>query len=112
MRQYRGVSAPATSGVRLLDYVDLHTYYAATHNGNSVAFATAGDTGVQQARLDSTRAFWDPTCTDTNIVDPNFTTDADYTANCSPPPQPPQLIPMMQSWVANNYPGTKLAIDE
>jgi|HubBroStandDraft_1064217.scaffolds.fasta_scaffold598890_1 hypothetical protein len=72
MRQYRGVSAPATSGVRLLDYVDLHTYYAATHNGNSVAFATAGDTGVQQARLDSTRAFWDPTCTDPNIVEPNF----------------------------------------
>jgi hypothetical protein len=26
--------------------------------------------------------------------------------------QAPQLIPMMQSWVAKDYPGTKLAIDE
>jgi Glycoside hydrolase family 44 len=101
-----------TYGVRLLDYVDLHTYYAATYNGNSVAFATAGDTGVQQARLNSTRAFWDPTYTDPNIIQPNYTTDSNYTSSCTVPPQSPQLIPMMQSWVANDYPGTKLAIDE
>jgi hypothetical protein len=101
--------------MRLLDYVDLHTYYAATYNKNSVAFATAGDTGVQQARLNSTRAFWDPTYTDPNIIQPNYSTDANYTANCSPPPQSPQLIPMMKSWVNDpqlGYPGTKLAIDE
>jgi hypothetical protein len=101
-----------TYGMRLLDYVDLHAYYAATYNGNSVAFTTAGDTGVQQARLNSTRAFWDPTYTDPDIIQPNYTTDANYTANCSPPPQSPQLIPMMKNWVATDYPGTKLAIDE
>jgi len=105
-------AAETTYGMRLLDYVDLHTYYAATYNGNSVAFATAGDTGVQQARLNSTRAFWDPAYTDPNIIQPNYTTDANYTANCSPPPQSPQLIPMMKNWVATDYPGTKLAIDE
>jgi hypothetical protein len=105
-------AAQQTYGVRLLDYVDLHTYYAASYNGKSVAFTTAGDTGVQQARLNSTRAFWDPTYTDPSIIQPNYIKDSNYTSNCSPPAQSPQLIPMMQQWVKNNYPGTKLAIDE
>jgi hypothetical protein len=108
--------AEKTYGMRLLDYVDLHTYFAATYpagsSGKSVAFATAGDTGVQQARLNSTRAFWDPTYTDPNYSQPNYITDANYTTNCSPPAQSPQLIPMMKNWVATDYPGTRLAIDE
>jgi hypothetical protein len=102
----------AANKLRLLDYVDVHTYFAADYNGNSVAFTTAGDTGMQQARLNSTRVLWDPTYTDPNYPQPNYTTDANYTASCSPPAQAPQVIPMMQTWVANNYPGTKLAIDE
>jgi hypothetical protein len=105
----------ATNSVRLLDYLDLHTYFAADYpagSSNSVAFTTAGDTGMQQARLNSTRVFWDPTYTDPNFIQPNYTTDSNYTAGCSPPVQAPQLIPMMQKWVANDYPGTKLAIDE
>jgi hypothetical protein len=102
----------AKNKVRLLDYLDLHTYFAAEYNGNSVAFTTAGDTGAQQARLNSTRVFWDPTYTDPNYQQPNYTTDPNYTASCSPPLQAPQVIPMMKTWVANDYPGTKLAIDE
>lgn len=105
-------AASATNGMRLLDYVDLHSYFAATYNGNSVAFTTAGDTGEQQARLNSTRVFWDPTYTDPNFPQPNYITDSNYTSSCSPPAQAPQVIPMMQGWVAANYPGTKLAIDE
>jgi hypothetical protein len=102
----------ATNNVRLLDYVDLHSYFAANYNGTSVAFTTAGDTGMQQARLNSTRVFWDPSYTDPNYPQPNYPTDPNYTSSCSPPAQAPQVIPMMQTWVANNYPGTKLAIDE
>ena len=102
----------ATNNVRLLDYLDLHTYFAAQYNGSSVAFATAGDTGAQQARLNSTRVFWDPTYTDPNFQQPNYFTDPNYSSSCSPPLQAPQLIPMMKTWVANDYPGTKLAIDE
>ena len=110
-------AAQTTYGVRLLDYVDLHTYFAAGYpagSGNSVAFANAGDTGAQQARLNSTRALWDPTYTDSsnNFPQPNYTTDPNYTASCSPPQQAPQLIPMMKKWVVADYPGTKLAIDE
>ena len=110
-------AAQTTYGVRLLDYLDLHTYFAADYpasSGNSVAFTTAGDTGAQQARLNSTRAFWDTTYTDAsgNYPQPNYTTDPNYTKSCSPPQQPPQLIRMMKTWVANDYPGTKTAIDE
>jgi hypothetical protein len=102
----------AKNNVRLLDYLDLHTYFAATYLGNSVAFTTAGDTGVQQARLNSTRVFWDSSYTDSNYPQPNYMTDANYTTSCSPPAQAPQLIPMMKRWVASDYPGTKLAITE
>ncbi|MGB8028116.1 MAG: glycoside hydrolase family 44 protein [Terracidiphilus sp.] len=102
-------------GIRLLDYVDIHGYFAPDYpasSGNSVAFTTAGDTGEQEARMNATRVFWDPTYTDPNYPQPNYITDPNYTTSCSPPAQAPQLIPMLQKWVANDYPGTKTAIDE
>jgi hypothetical protein len=95
-------------GVRLLDYLDLHTYFAA----NNAGLSKAGDTQMQEARLNSTRVFWDPTYTDPNFPQPNYVTDANYTPSCSTPPQAPQVINMMKEWVANDYPGTKLAITE
>jgi hypothetical protein len=102
------------NNVRLLDYLDMHTYYAATYNGNGVGFDTAGDTGEQQARVNSTRVFWDPTYTDPNEPQPNYTTDPNYVPapNCNTPLQAPQLIPMAKAWIAKDYPGTKLAFSE
>jgi hypothetical protein len=105
-------AASNTYGSRLLDYLDLHTYYAATYNGNGVGFSTAGDTGEQQARLNSTRVFWDPSYTDPNEPQPNYITDPNYTTSCNVPLQAPQLIPMAQAWVAKDYPGTKIAFTE
>jgi hypothetical protein len=102
-------------GIRLLDYVDIHGYFAPNYpanSANSVAFTTAGDTGEQQARMNATRVFWDPTYTDPNDPQPNYITDSNYTTSCAPPAQAPQLIPMMQKWVADDYPGTKTGIDE
>lgn len=96
------------NGTRLLDYLDLHTYFAP---GN-LAFSNGGDTQTQQIRLDSTRVLWDPTYTDPNFVQPNYFTDANYTSSCNPPAQAPQAIRMMKKWVADDYPGTKLAITE
>jgi len=109
--------AETTYGKRLLDYVDIHTYFAAdypnpTDGSDSVAFTTAGDTGTQQARLNSTRVFWDSTYNDPNYSQPNYITDSNYSASCSTPLQAPQLIPMMRNWAAADYPGTKLAITE
>jgi hypothetical protein len=106
-------AAQQTNGKpRLLDYLDLHTYFVANYNGASLGFATAGDTGAQAARLNSTRVFWDPTYTDPNYPQPNYTTDANFTSSCSLPAQAPQVIPMMQTWIKKDYPGTKTAITE
>jgi hypothetical protein len=99
-------------GVRLLDYVDIHGYFAPSFNGSSVAFATAGDSIEQQARLNGTRVFWDPTYTDPNYIQPNYITDSNYTPSCFPAVQAPELVPMLKTWVANDYPGTKTSIDE
>jgi hypothetical protein len=94
--------------VRLLDYVDLHTYFAP----DNLAFSTGGDTDLQKSRLNSTRVFWDPTYIDPNFNQPNYTSDANFTASCNTPTQSPQVIPMMKTWIVNDYPGTKLAITE
>ena len=112
-------SASDTYNVPLLDYVDIHTYFAANYNGSSVAFTTAGDTGEQQARMNSTRVFWDSTYTDPSLTQPNYPTDANYDgANCNIPLVAPQIIPRMQSWITNDWTSTKFpsnlkaAIDE
>jgi len=106
-------------GFRLLDYLDIHGYFAGSYNGNSVAFTTAGDTGEQKARMDSVRALWDPTYTSPNYPQPNYQ-PADPT-NCNVPLQAPQAVLMLHQWVNGvglngdpnyNYPGTKTAIDE
>ena len=101
-------------GIRLLDYVDIHGYFAPDYpagSGNSVAFTTAGDTQEQEARINGTRVFWDPTYTDPNYPQPDYSTNPGA-QSCNVPLQAPQLIPMLEQWVANDYPGTRTAIDE
>jgi hypothetical protein len=110
-------AASNTYSMRLLDYLTIHSYSAATYNGSSVGLTTAGDTGEQQARMNSTRALWDPTYTDPNFPQPNYTTDTNYTASCSTPLQAPQIIPMMHSWITagwtgTTYPAPATSIDE
>lgn len=99
-------AASTTYGMRLLDYLTIHSYVAASYNGSSVAFTTAGDTGEQQVRMNSTRALWDPTYTDPNFPQPNYSTDSNYTSSCTVPLQAPQVIPMMQSWITSGWTGT------
>jgi len=111
-------------GIRLLDYLDVHSYFAPDYpagSGNSVAFTTAGDTEVQEARMNGTRVFWDPTYTDPNYPQPNYKTDSNYTASCSTPLQAPQVVRLLNALVngtaplgnpSYDYPGTKTAIDE
>ncbi|MFN2272722.1 MAG: glycoside hydrolase family 44 protein, partial [Anaerolineae bacterium] len=85
----------STYGVRILDYLDLHYYPQA----DDVALSSAGDAQTQALRLRSTRSLWDPTYMDESWI--SDTTD-----------EPIQFIPRMKQWVADNYPGTKLAITE
>lgn len=91
----------AAHGVRLLDYLDLHGYYAS----KDANFAPAGDTATQKARLESTRSMWDPAFTDSGQTDPEV-------RDKSAKPIAVKLIPRMKDWVATEYPGTKTAITE
>jgi hypothetical protein len=84
------------NGVRILDYLDLHYYPQA----NGVTLSPAGDANTQALRLRSTRSLWDPTYADESWI--NQTPDGPYV----------RLIPRMRDWVAANYPGTKIAMDE
>jgi len=78
-------------GQRLLDYLDVHFY----PQESGVALASAGSATTQALRLRSTRALWDSAYLDESWIN-------DYV----------QLIPRLKTWVANDYPGTKLAISE
>jgi len=94
-------------GQRLLDYLDMHAYLAPSGiqtgtdaNGNTLPETDA----VKALRLESTREFWDPTYIvsgDYWIVDPT-----------SGAPIAPYYIPRVQGIIAQNYPGTRLAITE
>ncbi len=85
-----------TNGVRILDFLDLHYYPAAT----GVALSPAGDSSTQALRLRSTRSLWDPTYIDESWI------------GGMTPGGAVNLIPRMKAWVAANYPGTKLSISE
>ncbi|MEZ4663845.1 MAG: glycoside hydrolase family 44 protein [Caldilineaceae bacterium] len=86
MRQYE-----EQHGVRILDYLDLHYYPAAS----GVTLSGAGSAETQQLRLRTTRSLWDPTYLDESWINDTV-----------------QLIPRMKEWVNRYYPGTKLALTE
>ncbi len=79
------------TGVRILDYLDLHFYPQA----GGVAFSEVGGDSIQALRMRTTRALWDSNYRDESWID-----------------EPVNLIPMMHEWVDTFYPGTLLAISE
>ena len=83
---------------RLLDYLDVHTYFVAGDAG----FKPAGTSAQQRAVLDSTRVFWDPTYVDQRLRNPD-----NYAETIAP-----MMIRRMKQWIAADYPGTKTAITE
>jgi hypothetical protein len=78
------------TGVRVLDYFDNH-WYPQEANVDS----EADDPATQALRLRSTRMLWDPHYVDQSWIN-----------------QPVMAIPRMKQLVAQNYPGTKVAITE
>jgi hypothetical protein len=82
-------------GKRLLDYLDLHFYPQA----NGVSLSPTGSAATQALRLRQTRTLWDP-----HYTDESWTDDLGL--------GPVMLVPRMRKWVAQNLPGTKLAITE
>jgi len=85
------------TGVRLLDYLDVHYYPASA----GVALSPAGNAATQALRLQSTRSLWDPSYVDQSWI-----------SSAGPSNGIIQLIPLLRNWVSANYPGTQLAISE
>jgi len=77
-------------GARSLDLVDVHYYPQAQG-----VFSDASDAATQALRIRSVRSLWDP-----NYVDESWISDR------------VQLIPRLQQWIAQEYPGTGVAISE
>lgn len=77
--------------MRILDYLDIHYYPQA----NGVALSNDESASTSALRLRSLRGLYDRTYTDESWIG-----------------QPVNLIPRMKQWIAQNYPGTKLAITE
>ncbi len=98
LRAFKAAQDADPRHTRLLDYLDLHTYFAA----GDAMLKPAGTSDQQRAVIDSTRVFWDATYTEPQFRDPD-----NYMK-----PLAPQMIPRMKNWVAANYPGTKIAITE
>jgi predicted esterase len=84
------------NSTRLLDYLDVH-FYPQNGEYNSAA----GSTALQALRLESTRSLWD-----TSYVDKSWIKDSGIDGGIV------KLIPRLRELVANNYPGTKIAISE
>jgi hypothetical protein len=98
LRAFKAAQDDDPQHMRFLDYLDLHTYFAA----NDAMLKPAGTSVQQKAVLDSTRVFWDATYTNFRFQDPDNLMK----------PLAPQMIPRMKKWAADNYPGTKTAITE
>jgi hypothetical protein len=79
------------TGQRTIDYFTVHCYPQEGDVGSGSDISTATDL----LRNQSTRVFWD-----TNYVDPSWINAI------------VELIPRMKSWVATNYPGTKIGVTE
>ncbi len=88
-------------GVRLVDYLDQHAYLAPA----GVAFSSAGSAATQALRLESTRVFWDPAYV---VTGDYWIKDVDNNGS----PVAPSFIPRLRDMVAQNYPGTKIALTE
>jgi len=80
-----------SSGIRVMDYLDLHYYPQA----DNVALTTAGNRATQELRLRATRSFWDVSYTDESWIN-----------------EPVYLLPRMKNWIDALYPGLKRAVSE
>ncbi len=83
--QQMAAYAAAHKGKRLIDYFDEHYYFNFTDPAS---------------QLESTRTLWDPTYNSGTWVEEYYFDG------------PMMLIPRFQQWIAQYYPGTKLAMSE
>ena len=86
------------NGYRILDYIDIHMYpqiYGDAYPTEPLALSPAGSENDQAMRLRSTRELWDRTWQPESWI-----------------PEPIYAVRLMQDWIDQHYPGTKIAISE
>jgi hypothetical protein len=86
-----------STGTRLLDYLDIH-YYPQAQN---VALSSDESPATAALRLRTVKSLYDPA-----YVDESWIGASGYDGGIV------RLIPRMKDWIAQRYPGTKLAITE
>ncbi len=91
--------AEQKAGKRLIDVIDLHYYSEARANGTRVIEDKA-DPAVYAARIQSPRSLWDPTYKENSWIVNDVLR------------QPMAELRRVQKSIAENYPGTKLALAE
>lgn len=91
--------AEQAGGTRLLDYLDLHWWPEATGGGVRIIGADAGPE-VVLARLSAPRSLWDASYVEKSWIADNLQINGDTI----------RLLPRARGWIADHYPGTKLAI--
>jgi hypothetical protein len=79
------------SGVRILDFLDVHYY----PQSGKVTLSVDESAGTAALRLRSLKSLYDPAYVDESWIG-----------------QPVALIPRMKTWIAQYAPGTKLAVNE
>lgn len=95
-------SYQAQNGIRLVDYLDLHYY----PQGNNVSLSDADDPTTAGLRLRSLKELYDPTWVSESWIGQYLgDTDSNHYDK-------PDLIPRVRAWIAQNCPGTRLAISE
>ena len=94
-------TASDQAGVRLLDVYDFHWYSEATINGDRIISLTSSNLNDAQVQaiVQSPRSLWDSTYREKSWV-------ADYLGG------PIHILDRIQSRIATNWPGTRLAITE
>lgn len=90
--------AEATEGQRLLDVLDVH-WYPEARGDNRITDPASTTPADIEARLQAPRTLWDPTYTESSWI-----------AECCSAFLP--ILPRLQQSIAQNYPGTRLAITE
>ncbi|KAJ7834908.1 glycoside hydrolase family 44-domain-containing protein [Mycena olivaceomarginata] len=91
-------AAEKTHGQRILDYLDIHYYYAADTSAN--------DAAAKALRLRMTRSLWDTTYTDESWI------GVPPQQNHQWDPTIVSLLPRFRTLIDIYYPGTKLSVSE
>jgi hypothetical protein len=86
-----------STGVRLVDYLDVHYY----PQSSGVSLSDDESAATQALRLRSLKSLYDPT-----YVDESWIGTTGYSSGIV------RLVPRLRDWIAARFPGTRIAITE